>query len=433
MLLLLLPLANFVQAAKKKPRTGASESTEPLPPNAAAVLKQIQLLNQVPQGQINDGTDPAYSILKTIYDIDGPDFLTVKKLLIRPTVRNHLNASAQCILAGIVSLRWDTFTLSGNLYLEGLRSPNAELGAKARKRLIHFIQPTHIPQLIELLSVPGPNVLAYEVLQEATGKTFDPNVGVWRLWWKKNQAKVDVVGHLLQDTKELLEANAIALIPVEKFWYVPQGITDTHIPMAKRSAKDQTSIRQWTDWANNDVKRYLDDWATLKLTLDRLTHQPDPRVRLYLERLASEPGYGDYASIVLAWRSSQASLPALHAAYQSHPTVSRVLARGSLGDPSALEDLLAELEKHEAQPLSFAIMDDNMRGYSQTLHTLGIVPAEQAFELLTHHVFDFDGAVTKREKKKAVELAKRWLKEHQAELVFDKRRGYFSAPQTPTQ
>src|SRR5258708_39281962 len=106
------------------------------------------------------------------------------------------------------------------------------------------------------------------------------------------------------------------------------------------------------------------------------------------------------------------------------PTVSRVLARGSLGDRVALVDLLRMIGKNP-RPLSYNIMEDSVRTYAQTLHTLGILPAEQAFELLTHHVFDFDSAATAAEKSKAIKKARAWLTDHAQGLTFYRRRGYY--------
>jgi len=93
---------------------------------------------------------------------------------------------------------------------------------KARKRLVGFIQPAHIPELIEILRTPGPNVPAYEILQEVTGKRFDPNVKVWRTWWKKSHGHVDIVGHLLKDTRDQLMAHGLPPFDQEKF-LVPPG------------------------------------------------------------------------------------------------------------------------------------------------------------------------------------------------------------------
>src|SRR5208282_4741022 len=132
----------------------------------------------------------------------------------------------------------------------------------------------------------------------------------------------------------------------------------------------QVLISGWNEWANIDVKRYVDDWADAKPILDRIAHQPDPRVNKFLEKLAVDPGYGDYASVVLAWRHSEGSLPVITAAYQQTPTVGRALARASLGEKVALADLLRTIEANP-NPLSFNIMDDTVRTYAQTLHTVG--------------------------------------------------------------
>jgi len=396
--------------------------------NQAALLKQLQLLNQVPEDQLNEKTDPGFSILRSIYDIDGPDFLTLRRLIGMDTVRARLNPSARCVLAGILSQRWDTFVLSGNLWLAGLKSPNPELRNKARQRLVDFIEPAHIPELIDILRIPGPNAPAYEILQEVTGKSFEPNVKVWRRWWVKEHRHVDVVGYLLKNTRAQLAAHEVTPFNEEKFWYLPETINDAHVPYDKRSSKEQSTITVWNEWAGQDVKRFLDQWAISKPVLDRITHQPDPRVNKFLEKLVNDPGYGDYASVVLAWRSSRASLPVIQSAFEQQPTVGRALALGSLGDKNALQDLLKIIGRHRAQPLSFNIMDDNVRFYVQTLHTVVVIPAEQAFELLTHHVFGFDAAVNRSQKKKAVQAAERWLKDHEDQLTFDKRREYFTLP-----
>jgi hypothetical protein len=44
---------------------------EAAPVSEDQLLKQIQLINQIPEGQLSDKTDPAFSILKSIYDEDG--------------------------------------------------------------------------------------------------------------------------------------------------------------------------------------------------------------------------------------------------------------------------------------------------------------------------------------------------------------------------
>jgi hypothetical protein len=406
----------------------ASVSAEEPASNEAALVKQLQLLNEAPQDQLNEKTDPGFSILRSIYDIDGPDFLTLRKLLGTATVRTRLNPSAKCILAGVISQRWDTFALSGNLWLAGIRSPNLELRNKARRRLISFIQPAHIPELINILPIPGPNIAAYEVLQEVTGKSYGPGVKTWRDWWNKEQHHADIVGHLLQDTSARLTSHGLTPIDQDKFWYLPETIDDAHLPYSQRSPKEQAEISSWNAWAQETVKPYVDEWGIVKPILDRITHQPDPRVNRYLERLMNNPGYGDYAAVVLAWRSNRTSLPAIQAAYRKQPSVDRALARGSLGDRTALGDLLRLIEQHRSEPLSFNIMDDEVRTEAQALHTVAVLPAEEAFELLAHHSFDFSAAATKSQKKKAFQTAEHWLHEHETELSFDRRRGYFTSP-----
>jgi hypothetical protein len=392
----------------------------------AAVLKQIQLLNQVPPDQVNEKTDPGFSILRNLYDQDGPDFLTLRKLLMKSDIRSRLNPSARCVLAGVISQRWDTFSLSGNLYLAGLRSPNPDLRDKARKKIVCFIQPSHIPVLIDTLKVPGPNVLAYEVLQEVTGLHMDPSPKKWQKWWKKTGSKMDIVGHLINDTRVQLKSHSVHDFDQERLWYLPEGVDKAQTPYEKRSAKEQAKISEWNSWVSGDVKRAASDWTENKPILDRIVHQPDPRVNKYLETLTNDPGYGDYASVVLAWRSSTGSLDVLKTAFTAHPTVGRALARGSLGDKTALVDLLRIIDRHQDQPLSYKIMDDETRDILKTLRMVGIVPAEQAFELLCHNNFEFEDALTSKEKKKAAKKAKVWLKENAAGLSLDPRRGYFT-------
>ncbi len=189
------------------------------------VRKQMQLLNQIPEDQINEKTDPAFSILRSLYDQDGPDFLTLRKLVGKAEIRVHLNPSARCVLANVISQRWDTFALSGNLYLSGLQSKNpGSAQTSARKKLVCFIQPAHIPALIDLLRIPGPNVLAYEVLQEVTGLHMEPNVKIWQKWWIKSGSKSDIVGHLLKDTQAQVNNHVVHDFDQERYWYLPKGL-----------------------------------------------------------------------------------------------------------------------------------------------------------------------------------------------------------------
>lgn len=412
-LLLLGSGARLVRANNKNPEVSQVE-----------LLHQLRLLNQVPETQLDEKVDPAFAIIRGIYDSDGPDFLTLRKLMAEASIRSTLNPSAKSVLAGILSTRWDSFALSGNLWLASLGSPNESIRMKARKKLVQFIQPAHIPALIEMLGMPGANVQVYQVLVEVTGQPIKPDIRLWRQWWAKNQKSVDIVGHLLKDTKEKLITHPIAPIDHEKFWYLPEGLSDARTPYTERKEKEQHVVTLWNAWANQDVRRYVDAWRQAKSILDRITHQPDPRVNDFLRRLSQNPGYGDYTSVVLAWRANATALPDLQAMYKAYPSVSRALARGSLGDKSALVDLLHWIEK-SPRPFTFSIMDDDARASMDVLRTVGVIPAEQAFELLAHQVFDFDGASTKSEKKRALQKARRWLEDNYDHLLFDRRRGYF--------
>jgi hypothetical protein len=388
-----------------------------------AILEQLRLLNQVPEEQLSDKVDPAFSILRALYDEDGPEFVALRKLLWRTDVRAGLNPSARCMLAGLISERWDAFNLVGNLYLSGLRSANAELRKKASQKLIAYIQPAHIPALIDLLKVPGP----FEILQEVSGQKLDPTMQAWSRWGKQSGGKPDLVGHLLGIAKTQLLNRTLSAFDQERFWYLPSGIRDAETPYAKRSQSEQALISQWNNWVNTEVKYYVDEISAAKPVLDRVMHQPDPRVTKFLEGLVSNPGFGDLASVRLAWRGSKESLEVIQEAYKERPTVGRALARGTLGDKTALADLLRVIERHQSNPFSLKIMDDDGRNLLQSLRTVGVVSAEQAFELLSHTSFQFEGAMTSREKKKAFKKAMRWLKENSPRLELDPRRGFYAA------
>lgn len=392
------------------------------------VLRQLTMLNQIPEADLHEKSDPAYSVLKKIYDLDAPDFLTLRTLVGRAGVRKTLNPSARVVCANIISQRWDSFVLSGNLYLAGLNSRNLELREKAQGRLAQFIQPAHLPVLIDTLKTPGPNVAALDVLREVTQRDFGTSAKAWQAWWDKSKGQVDLVGTLLNTTRSRLSRIAIEPIDTERFWYAPESITHVLTPYDQRSVKDQNEVDAWNRWAMLHVKPYVDTWGVAKPVIDRIKHQPDPRVNAYFEELAAHPGWGDYASVVLAWRSSRPSLPAIQGAGKSHPTVGRALARGSLGDLTALDDLLDTLEKHQKRPMAYAIMDDINRQSVTLLRQLGMVPAELAFELLAHKRFDFDNAATAKEKRKAFKAAKKWLAENREALKLDKRRGFYTAP-----
>lgn len=391
-----------------------------------SILKHVQKLNLIPEDQLSDKIDPGYSVLRSIYDEDGPDFATLRRVLLKPEVRAKLNPSTRCVLAGVLSQRWDAFALTGNLYLAGLKSRNPDLRDKARRKVVCFIQNQHIPELIDMLSVSGPNVLAYEILQETTGQKLDPSVPAWRKWWKVNAKKVDVTGVLLKDTRNRLRQTRVHAFDQERFWYLPEGIKDAQEKFARRPDREQDAISSWSNWVARDVRRYVNDWSKVKDVLDRVVHQPDPRVNKYLEGLIADPGYGDYASILLAWRGSRNSLPILQTVARSRPSVGRILARGTLGDRTALGDLLQIMEKHQTQPLSYKIMDDQARDLLPALRTVGVIPAEQAFELLCHRNFDFSSIYVSKEKKNAFKEAKNWLRDNASQLVFDRRRGYFA-------
>ena len=45
------------------------------------IVRQLQMLNQISEEQLSEKNDPAFSILKKLYDLDSPDFLTLRKLL----------------------------------------------------------------------------------------------------------------------------------------------------------------------------------------------------------------------------------------------------------------------------------------------------------------------------------------------------------------
>lgn len=410
------------------PATPAAETKLPnMTDKEAALYQQLRSLNQIPEDQLNEKTDPAMSILKSLYDPEDPDFSALKKLLGRADVRGPLNPSAKCVLANILSKRWDCFSLAGNLWLAGLRSANPEFRAKARQQLATFIQSPHIPVLIDMLKTPGVNEVAYEVLKEVTGQMLDPNMNLWLSWWNKAKSKIDLVGRLLEETQTLLAKSQISPFEQEKLWYLPPGVNKANTPYAKRSSKEKVAITRWNEWANTDVKKAVDDWATVKPLYDRIRHQADVRVTNALEGLVKEANLGDYASVLLAWRGNTASLNNIQQAYSQTPTVGRALARGYLGDKTALGDLLEMIKKH-LEPLTLSIRDENVSTYVAKLQTVGIIPAEQAFQLLSHHDFGLEAAATRNEKKKAVQQAQRWFDQNQSALIFDSHRGYFVAP-----
>ncbi len=403
-------------------RIGYSEEAASKDP---AVLQQLQMLNQISEEELNEKVDPTYSVLKKLYDVDSPDFLVLRKLLGKADVRKTLNASVRALCANIISQRWDSFSLSGNLYLAGLRAQNSDLREKSRQRLVSFIQPAHIPVLIDTLKVPGPNVAALDILREVTRQNFGPNQKAWTSWWNKTGGQLDMVGSLLKNTQARLAKIDVEPFDQERFWYLPEGVSNAVSPYAERSDAEKQTVGRWNNWAGVDVKRFVDRWDEVKPVLDRIKHQPDPRVNAYLESLAQRPGYDDYACVLLAWRGSRASLPVLQRAYQQRPTVGKALARGTLGDRTALVSLLNGLDKHQKHPLTYGIMDDSVRDLTNSLRQVGVVPAELAFELLAHRRFNFDNAATPSEKRKTFKEAKSWLTNNARDLKYDRRRGYY--------
>ena len=174
----------------------------------------------------------------------------------------------------------------------------------------------------------------------------------------------------------------------------------------------------------------MDAWAEAKPLLDRLSHQPDARVNAFFQALTRDPGYGDYASMVLAWRGGTESLPTLQQAYAHTPTAGRALARGFLNDRAALRDLLTAVQRNTPPPSSW-IMDDTIRGLVLPLQGVGVVSAESAFERLCHQRFELTTVRTRREKKKVIRKAVRWLDGSEASLVFRSSGAYFAPPAAP--
>jgi|GEM_PF-1994631 hypothetical protein len=391
------------------------------------VYKLVMQLNEVSEVQVNERTEPAYSILRAINDADGPAYTQLRRIIGRSTVRAALNPTAKAVFAGLLSDKSDSFSLAGNLWLAALRSANPDYKLKARQKLVEFIQPAHIPVLISILKIPGPNVQAYEILQEVTGQSFDPREKTWKDWWTRKHGKVDLTGHMLKVVSTQLSQTVIRPADLGSFWYVPEQIKNASLPYAKRSSSEQLVVTHWNEWAGNDVRRFVDDWMRAKPLFDKIVHQPDPRVNNYLQNLISDPSFSDYASVILAWRGSKSSLSAIQHAFPRHPTPSLALARGSLGDRDALRDLI-QMTRNNPNPSSFGIMDQNARSYVSWLRLIGIVPAEQALELLTHHNFGFESAATRREKKKAIKQAEKWLKDNEGELLFNSKGGFFYLP-----
>ncbi len=396
-----------------------------IPVRAESLNKQIRRLNDVPEAMINDRTEPTRSFLLMIHESDAPAYSGLRRILAEAPVRASLNPTTKAVFAGILSDRYDTFTLAGNLWLAALRSANPDYQARARQRLVGFIQPAHIPILIDMLKVPGASVQACEVLRDVTGQSFGPAWKTWMDWWKRKKGKVDVSGHVLEVARAQLREAKLHSVDIEKYWYLPEKINDAGIVYSRRSRVEQRIITRWNQWANRDVRRYVNDWGSVKPLFENIVHQRDERVDIFLRELVSDQDFGDYAGIALAWRGDAASLGSVQKAYAQNPTPSLALARGSMGDKKALDDLLQMIQE-QRNPLSLNIMDRNARAYADFLRTIGVVPAEQAFQLLTHRNFGFETACTRGEKERAAKLAERWLHKKEKYLVFNKNGSYFS-------
>jgi hypothetical protein len=396
----------------------------PVPSAHAKTYELLQALNQLPQNQLTEKSGPIFSILESLRTEDGPEYMKLRVLLARADIRKTLNPGAKGIFAGLIFQRWDAFNLAGNLWLGALQSTNTEVQSRARQQVVNFIQPAHIPVLINLLKIPGPNVLAYEILQDVTGHNVEPNPKLWEALWNKGTNQIDVVGRVLSQSRLQLQQLHIRPFDQTSLWYLPEELSRANLPYEKRSVSEKNVIGHWADTLKPEVARYLDQWETARPLFDRIVHQPDPRVGEYLRSLVSDHGFGDYVSIILAWRGDLAAQKLIQEAYSKEPSVGRALALAQMGDKNALQDLLKMIEAKK-MPLSFGIMDDVMKGYAARLPALGQVPAEQAFEMLTNQDFGLATAPTAREKRKNYNKALRWLADHSMTLKLDKKRGYY--------
>jgi len=401
-------------------------SVPPLSAEDRAVLKQIELLNNIPEAELNESVDPTLSVMRAIIDLDSPEYLRVRKLAAIPAVRGPLTPGARALLAELISPRWDAYNIAGSLWLAALRTPNTDLRSKAQKKFLQFVEGVHVPELIRLLSDPIARNPAHDILKEITGQSFSPDPKVWNAWLTKRKGALDIVGVLIQETRVQVSAHPIPAFDHDRLWYVPDGVRDKALSFKDRSPQEQELIQQWNNWADTQVHLYIDSWTQIKPALERITHHPDPRVNQYLETLLDDPAYGDYAAIVLAWRQSVDSLSALRTSYATYQTVARALARGSLGDTDALVNLLQMIDHSALRPLSYGIMEDEVRSRVSTLKSVGVLPAEEAFELLCHRNFGFASAETGKDKRKRFEKARTWLKTNARNLIFDSRRGYFT-------
>lgn len=391
-----------------------------------AVLAQMQQLNAIPEDQMDEKMDPALSILRKLIDMDGPEFLTVRRLAGKAEVRGPMTPATRAVIAGIVSPRWDAYSLAGNLWLSALKTPNDGLREKARRKMIQFVQPSHVPELINQLKSPPAKAPAYEILREISGQNLPPDPAAWAKWWNANRASLDVVGNLIATSRAQLADHPITPFTHERLWYPPDGVRDRPMAYEKRTPEEQVLLQRWNAWALGEARRYAVSWADAKPLLERITHHPDPRVNKFLEALLKDEAYGDYAALVLAWRQSRDSLPALVKSNADFPTVARSLARGSLGDKQALLDLLAIIDRSGSRPLSYGYMEDDLRSLLPSIKGVGVLPAEEALELLCHKGFGFAAAETGKEKRKRFEKARDWLQKNIDKMAFDPRRGYFA-------
>jgi len=163
----------------------------------------------------------------------------------------------------------DGFNIAGNLYLAALMSTNSEPAFESTSEAHCFIQPAHIPVLINILNTPGPNVLAFEILQEVTGQSMDPTPKTWLSWWTINRDKMDLVGHQLNQTRIRLTQAQVRSFDQTMLWYLPEGVSHAHVPIDQRSMAEQTTIGQWNQWVNTDVKNYVADWISINRSLNK--------------------------------------------------------------------------------------------------------------------------------------------------------------------
>jgi hypothetical protein len=403
-------------------------TTAPVALNAdeTAVFQQIQALNKIPEDQLDETAAPTLPILRKIIDLDGPEYLKVRKIAGQPAFRAPLTPGTRALLAELISPRWDAYNIAGSLWLAALRTPNKVLRDKARRKMVQFAQIIHVPSLINLLTDANAQQPAHEILEEITGQSLPPTRQAWMGWWAKNKATVDIVGTLLRSTRAQVSQHPIGSFEHERLWYVPDGIRDKDISFKNRSPQEQDLIQQWNAWAGTEVRGYIDSWSDIKPVIERVVHHPDPRVSQFLEQLLADRAYGDYAAIVLAWRQNVEVLDALRTSYSVQQTVGRALARGSLGDTDALVALLQMIDHSGPRALSYGIMEDQVRDHLSGLKSVGVLPAEEAFELLCHKNFGFSSAATGKEKRKRFEKATAWLKKNARNLIFDSRRGYFT-------